>query len=211
MAMRQPEPPSTRGAGEAAVPRAATQPVRDSRTGQQFRLRSAEVLASLGVLVAAATLIALIWLGRVRRHPGAAHRPAGSRRGHRRRPGRSCSPTRSAARCWGCEQSLRILKAAFQADPDHFDMDAWREQMPALTDVTDDAFIADSRVHHPPRHQPARGRPSHRLPRGRHVRAGDRHSPISRMTRWSDRTCRSCRRGSICRSCCCGWNVRAAG
>jgi hypothetical protein len=45
----------------------------------------------------------------------------------------------------GVEQGLRILRQAFYADPEHFDMRAWRDQMPALTDATDDAFIADEK------------------------------------------------------------------
>jgi PAS domain-containing protein len=123
--------------------RVATQPVRYSRTGQQFRLRSAEVLASLGVLVAAATLIALIWL--VASGVIQAQRTDLRARVEVTVAGQSLVLADEIHReMLGVQQSLRILKAAFQADPDHFDMGAWREQMPALTDVTDDAFIADS-------------------------------------------------------------------
>src|SRR5271166_3322242 len=42
--------------------RVVTPPVRHSPVGRQFRLHSAEVLGSIGILVATATLIALIWL-----------------------------------------------------------------------------------------------------------------------------------------------------
>src|SRR5215472_11848538 len=42
--------------------RVVTQPVRHSRAGRRIRLHSAEVLASIGIVIAAATLVALIWL-----------------------------------------------------------------------------------------------------------------------------------------------------
>ena len=57
-----------------------------------------------------------------------------------------CWPTRSAARCSRIDQTLRVLKAAFQADPEHFNIQTWREQIPVLTDVADDVFIADEHL-----------------------------------------------------------------
>jgi PAS domain-containing protein len=123
--------------------RVVTPPVRHSPVGRQFRLHSAEVLGSIGILVATATLIALIWL--------IANRSIETERGDLRARieatihGQSLILADQIRReLLGIQQSLTILKEAFQADPDHFDMTAWRKQMPALTDVTDDAFIADA-------------------------------------------------------------------
>jgi PAS domain-containing protein len=43
------------------------------------------------------------------------------------------------------EQSLTILQAAWNEDPKKFDLKTWQAQMPALTDVADDIFIANDR------------------------------------------------------------------
>src|SRR5271166_1240561 len=123
--------------------RVVTQPIRHSRAGRQFRLRSVEVLASVGILIAAATLIALIWL--------IPTRSIEAERNDLRARIEATVSSQSVVladelrrELLGIEQSLRILREAFQSDPDHFDINAWRKQMPALTDVTDDAFIADA-------------------------------------------------------------------
>ncbi len=121
----------------------ATQPLRATRTGRQIRLHSAEMLASLGVVVAAVTLIALIWLVESRSIETEASELRA--RAEATVSGQAVLLAEQIHRdMLGVEQSLRVLKAAFQADPDHFDMKAWHEQMPALTDVTDDVFIADA-------------------------------------------------------------------
>ena len=123
--------------------RVVTPSVRHSPVGRQFQLHSAEVLGSIGILVATATLIALIWL--------ISNRSIDTERSDLRARveatihGQSLILADQIRReLLGVQQSLTILKEAFQADPDHFDMTAWRKQMPALTDVTDDAFIADA-------------------------------------------------------------------
>lgn len=127
----------------SASSRVVTQPVRFSRAGRQFQLRSAEVLASLGIVVAAATLIALVWL--IPSRSIRTERDDLRARIEATVSGQSVVLAEQIRReLLGVEQSLRILKAAFQADPDHFDIGAWREQMPALTDVVEDAFILDA-------------------------------------------------------------------
>ncbi len=120
-----------------------TPPLRATRAGRQFRLHSAEVLASIGILVATATLIALIWL--------IPPRSSEAQQNDLRARIEATVSSQSVVlademrrELLGIEQSLRILKQAFQADPDHFDINAWDKQMPALTDVTDDAFVADA-------------------------------------------------------------------
>ncbi len=120
-----------------------TQPVRFSPTGRRIRLHSVEVLASIGIVIAAATLIALIWL--IPSRSIEAERNDLRARIEATLSGQSMVLAEQIRReMLSVEQSLRILREAFQADPDHFDMTAWRKQMPALTDVTDDAFIADA-------------------------------------------------------------------
>ena len=93
-------------------------------------------------MVAAATLIALIWL--IPSRSIRTERDDLRARIEATVSGQSVVLAEQIRReMLGVEQSLRILKAAFQANPDHFDISAWREQMPALTDVVEDAFILD--------------------------------------------------------------------
>jgi hypothetical protein len=122
---------------------AVGQPPRATRTGRQARLRAAEMLASLGFVLVAATLIALVWLVAARSIQAETNDLRA--RAEATVSGQAVLLAEQVRRdMLGVEQSLRVLKAAFQADPDHFDMKAWRDQMPALTDVADDAFIADA-------------------------------------------------------------------
>jgi PAS domain-containing protein len=123
--------------------RVVTRPLSATRAGRQFQLHSAEVLASIGVVVAAATLLALIWLVAFRSID--TERNDVRARNEARVSGQAVVfAEQIRLEMLGIDQSLLILKEAFQADPDHFDMDAWRKQMPALTDATDDAFIVDA-------------------------------------------------------------------
>lgn len=43
------------------------------------------------------------------------------------------------------EQSLTILQASWNEDPKKFDLKSWHAQMPALTDVADDIFVANDK------------------------------------------------------------------
>ncbi|MEJ0016140.1 MAG: PAS-domain containing protein [Acetobacteraceae bacterium] len=111
----------------------------------QFRVHSAEVLASFGVVVAAVTLIALVWINTARSID--AERGDLQARVEATVSGQALVLADFIRReMLGVDQSLRILKQAFQVDPDKFDMRVWREQMPVLTDVTDDIFIADENL-----------------------------------------------------------------
>ena len=120
--------------------------VHPPRPGQsEFKIHTTEVLASIAVLVVAAALIGLIWIN--------VSRAIDSERGTRRTQleatvaGEAVVLANEVRReMLGVDQSLRVLKAAFQADPDHFNIQTWREQIPVLTDVADDVFIADEHM-----------------------------------------------------------------
>jgi PAS domain-containing protein len=43
------------------------------------------------------------------------------------------------------DQSLKVLQTAWKADSDAVDLTKWKEDMPALTSVTDDLFISDDK------------------------------------------------------------------
>jgi PAS domain-containing protein len=111
----------------------------------EFRLHATEVLASLGVLVVAAALIGLIWINASRAID--AEHSARREQVEATAAGQATVLANEVRReMLGVDQSLRILKAAFQADPEHFNIQTWREQIPALTDVADDVFIADEHL-----------------------------------------------------------------
>jgi PAS domain-containing protein len=112
---------------------------------QEFRLRPAETLASIGVLVMAVALIGLVWISESRSitsEQGEIH-------------ARAVATVSAQAfiladevrrEILGADQALRVLKEAAQADPIKFDMHAWQQQLPMLTEVTDDVFIADEQM-----------------------------------------------------------------
>ena len=104
-----------------------------------------EVLASLAVLVVAAALIVLVWIN--------ASRAIDSERATRRAQveatvsGQATVVANEVRReMLGVDQTLHILKAAFEADPEHFNIQTWRDQMPVLTDVADDVFVANEHL-----------------------------------------------------------------
>jgi PAS domain-containing protein len=110
---------------------------------QDFRLQPTEVLASIGVAVVAAALIILVWIN--------ASRSIASESSEIRARIEATVSGQAVVladevrhEMLGVEQGLLILKQAFQADPSHFNIQAWRDQVPALTNVTDDVFIADA-------------------------------------------------------------------
>jgi PAS domain-containing protein len=128
-----------------ASARAIARPVRLTRGQRQFRLHATEVLASVGVVVAAAALVVLVWINA----SGAieAETAATRARIEATASGQALVLADEIRReLLGVEQSLRVLKQAFQVDPVHFDIRAWRDQVPALTDVTEDVFIADAQL-----------------------------------------------------------------
>lgn len=111
----------------------------------QIKLRSAEMLASAGVVIVAATLIALIRIAAS--HSISAERSDLQARIEADLNGQAFALADEVrAELVGVEQSLRILKHAVEADPETFSMQDWREQLPALTSVTDDIFVADDQL-----------------------------------------------------------------
>jgi len=127
----------------AVSAKAVAQPVRSVGGLQDFRLQPTEVLASIGVAVVAAALIILVWINASR----SIASESSEMRAHIEATvtGQAVVLADEVRReMLGVEQGLRILKQAFQADPSHFNIQAWRVQLPALTNVTDDVFIADA-------------------------------------------------------------------
>jgi PAS domain-containing protein len=123
--------------------RVVAQPVRVSRGRRRFKFHLTEVLASIGILVATLALVALVWIigsSAIQTQRTAARAQINATLGNQS----LVLADEIRREMLGVEQSLRIIKQAFQADPAHFDMPAWKEQMSALTDVTQDVFIADA-------------------------------------------------------------------
>jgi PAS domain-containing protein len=119
-----------------------TPTLRATPAGRRIQLHLGEMLASIGVALAAVALVALIWLVEAR--------SIETQTNDLRARVEASVATQAVLlaeqvrrEMLSVEQSLRILGEAFQADPDHFDMNTWRQRMSALTDVIDDAFIAD--------------------------------------------------------------------
>ena len=103
------------------------------------------MLASLGALLGAVILVALIWQVEAR--------SVETQVNERQTRAEAIVGTQSVLlaeqirlQLLTIQQSLKVLKTAFEADPDHFDIHAWRDRMPALSDLADDAFIADAQL-----------------------------------------------------------------
>ena len=121
--------------------RVVAPPVR-TRRPDEFQFGKTEVLASIGIVIATVALVALVAIFESRaietqRNEARAQIEATL-------SGQSVILADEMRReMLGVEQSLRILKSSFEADPTHFNMQAWKEQLPVLSDVTQDVFIAD--------------------------------------------------------------------
>jgi PAS domain-containing protein len=104
-----------------------------------------EILASAGIAIAAVALIALIWITVAR--SGENYRSILQARIEATVSGQAqILATEVRREMLNVAQSLNILKRAYQADPDHFDMQAWQAQMPALTDVSGEIFVVDNEL-----------------------------------------------------------------
>ena len=122
---------------------AQTQPVGVSR--RPIQTSYMEIFASVGIAVAAIALIALIWITVVR--SGENYRSVLQARVEATVSGQAqILATEVRREMLNVAQSLNILKRAYQADPDHFDLQAWQAQMPALTDISGEIFIADNEL-----------------------------------------------------------------
>lgn len=117
--------------------------IRPSR--RSFRPTPTEVLASVGVLVAAMALIALVWINEART---VANQRNELRASVEATVGGQALVLADEVRreMLALAQSLTVIKHAFEADPQHFDMSVWRAQMPALMDTAEDVFIADNHL-----------------------------------------------------------------
>src|SRR5215467_1877151 len=107
--------------------RAQAHPARISR--RPIQSRYVEILASAGVVLAAIALIALIWItvGRTTEN----YRNILQARIEATVSGQALVlATEIRREMQNVSQSLNILKRAYQADPDHFDLQAWQAQMP---------------------------------------------------------------------------------
>ncbi len=124
--------------------RPTAQPVQYSRGQRQIRIRSAEVFASIAVVVAAAALIALIWINADRAIQAEIIETSG--RAEATVSGQAAVLADEVRReLIGIDQTLRIVKHAFETDPEHFDIRSMREQLPLLMEPSEDLFIADDK------------------------------------------------------------------
>lgn len=122
---------------------AQAQPVGISRRRMQTSYM--EILASAGIAVAAIALIALIWITVVRSDEN--YRSVLQARIETIVSGQAqILATEIRREMLNVAQSLNVLKRAYQADPDHFDLQTWQAQMPALTDISGEIFIADNEL-----------------------------------------------------------------
>ncbi len=123
--------------------RAQSNPARIST--RPIQTRYMEILASTGIVVAAIALIALIWITVAR--SGENYRSVLQARIETTVVGQAqILATEVRREMLNVAQSLNVLKRAYQADPDHFDIQAWQAQMPALTDIAGEIFVADNEL-----------------------------------------------------------------
>ncbi len=114
------------------------------RQDRQRRISRDVVLACGAIGIVCAALIMLIWINTQR----AIHDMADETRARTEAvaTGQANILTEEARRELGSiEQSLSILQTAWNTDPDKFDLRKWQAQMPSLTEVSDDLFIANDK------------------------------------------------------------------
>jgi signal transduction histidine kinase/CheY-like chemotaxis protein len=112
----------------------ATAPLPQGRFGRHGRV---------AVIAAAALLIAATWIGV--RDATEAHRSEFSARIHADVASRAVAVEEQVRReLLVVDQTLRILELEWQRDPQHFDLETWRRQVVALTDLSLQVFVADA-------------------------------------------------------------------
>ena len=117
---------------ESSVP--STAPLPQGRLGHYGRV---------AIVIAAALLIAATWIGV--RNAIDVHRDEFSARIHADLAGRAVTVEEQIRReLLIVDQTLRILELEWQRDPEHFDLEAWRRQVVALTDLSLQIFVADA-------------------------------------------------------------------
>jgi PAS domain-containing protein len=108
------------------------------------RVGNAQVLACGAVAIICIALIALIWINTER----AIRDQTDDVRG-RTEAAITAQAVTLAAQVQNemqmVDQSLSVLQAAWEDNPDTFSLANWRKTMPALTDVSDDLFVADDK------------------------------------------------------------------
>jgi PAS domain-containing protein len=110
--------------------------------GQPAEIDAGGIVASGAVAVVALALVALIWIvnGAVVQDQGAGVRE----RAERNLIGQAATIAETVSHEFQMiEQSLSIIQSAWKQDSDTVDLIKWQKQMPALTSVADDLFIAD--------------------------------------------------------------------
>ena len=112
----------------------STAPLPQGRFGRHGRV---------AIIAAAALLIAATWVGV--RDATEAHRSEFSARVHADVASRAVAVEEQVRReLLVVDQTLRILELEWQRDPQHFDLETWRRQVVALTDVSLQIFVADT-------------------------------------------------------------------
>ncbi|HUB13891.1 MAG TPA: PAS-domain containing protein [Acetobacteraceae bacterium] len=111
--------------------------------GRHHRISGTQALSCAAIAVICLALIALIWLNTAH----AIGEQTDDQRG-RVEAAITAQATTLAIQAQHelmmIDQSLSVLQAAWDANPDTFRLDDWRKKMPALTAVADDLFIANA-------------------------------------------------------------------
>jgi PAS domain-containing protein len=106
------------------------------------RVGTMQALACAAIVVICITMVMLIWINTER----AVHEQAEDLRGRVEAAITAQDATltmQAQHELQMVDQSLSVLQAAWDQDPDTFNLANWRKLMPALTIVTDDLFIAN--------------------------------------------------------------------
>jgi len=113
-------------------------------SARPVRIGAVELAACAAVLLVAVTLIALIWM--VTDRAVQEQRATVRERAEQSLVGSAAVMAETIAHeLRVIDQSLVILQSAWKTDSASVELGKWQKQMPALTAVTDDLFIADER------------------------------------------------------------------
>lgn len=135
---------SRRRRSRSSSRRHQTAPLVPHQPRRRGAVGAAEVLASLGVAAVAVALIALIWVVSLRN----IRDQVADVRERAERVVTAQAVTLSEEirhELLLIDQSLSILQAAWNQDQEHFDLLAYQKQMPGLTSVASDMFVADEK------------------------------------------------------------------
>ena len=113
-------------------------------TEQVRRVSTGQALACAAIVVICVALIALIWINAERTIDGQTE-DMRARAESAVTAQAATLATQAQHELEMIDQSLSVLQAAWQSDPDTFKLSEWRAKMPALAAVTEDLFIADAK------------------------------------------------------------------